>query len=242
MIQNLIDVHFHLDHYKNHQQVYVGINERKQYTLCMTNSPGVYISCRRMYPETKYLKFALGFHPQEALLTENDLKNFMYLVDGTDYVGEIGLDFSKSDYMPPNKQCDYFERIMRASTKRNKLISVHLRKSEKEAISILKKYRPNKCIIHWFNGTADQLQQLVAVGCYFSINSNMINNRENKEKLCLIPKTRILIESDGPFTRIERRKYRYSDLLKVYELVARYYNEPNLIKVIYNNFRDILLK
>lgn len=63
MIQHLIDTHFHLDYYKEHQKIYDGINERKQYTLCMTNSPGVYISCKRIYPETKYLKFALGFHP-----------------------------------------------------------------------------------------------------------------------------------------------------------------------------------
>ena len=60
MIQHLIDTHFHLDYYKEHQKIYDGINERKQYTLCMTNSPGVYISCKRIYPETKYLKFALG--------------------------------------------------------------------------------------------------------------------------------------------------------------------------------------
>ena len=44
MIQHLIDTHFHLDYYKEHQKIYDGINERKQYTLCMTNSPGVYIS------------------------------------------------------------------------------------------------------------------------------------------------------------------------------------------------------
>ena len=39
MIQHLIDTHFHLDYYKEHQKIYDGINERKQYTLCMTNSP-----------------------------------------------------------------------------------------------------------------------------------------------------------------------------------------------------------
>ena len=48
MIQHLIDTHFHLDYYKEHQKIYDGINERKQYTLCMTNSPGVYISCKRI--------------------------------------------------------------------------------------------------------------------------------------------------------------------------------------------------
>ncbi len=242
MIRNLIDTHFHLDYYKNHEQVYKGINEKKQYTLCMTNSPGIYLSCKRIYPETKYLKFALGFHPQEDSLTENDLNNFMYLIDRTGYVGEIGLDFSKSNYMSSNKQCDYFAKIVKICTEKNKLMSVHLRKSEKEAISILEEYRPNKCIIHWFNGNTDQLQKLVDLGCYFSINSNMIINRNNKEKLYLIPKTKILIESDGPFTKVDNRKFMFNDLLRIYELVAEYYNEPDLIKIVYANFRDILLK
>lgn len=114
-----------------------------------------------------------------------------------------------------------------------KLMSVHLRRAEEEAISILKKYRPRRCIIHWFNGNGEQLQQLVDIGCYFSLNSNMVTNEKNKEKLYLIPKTRVLIESDGPFTKIDGKKYTFNNLIKIYELVARYYNEPDIIKMVY---------
>ena len=216
MIQHLIDTHFHLDYYKEHQKIYDGINERKQYTLCMTNSPGVYISCKRIYPETKYLKFALGFHPQDVSLKDADFYDFMQLVNTTNYVG--------------------------VCAEKDKLMSVHLRRAEEEAISILKKYRPRRCIIHWFNGNGEQLQQLVDIGCYFSLNSNMVTNEKNKEKLYLIPKTRVLIESDGPFTKIDGKKYTFNNLIKIYELVARYYNEPDIIKMVYANFRDILSK
>ena len=219
MIQHLIDTHFHLDYYKEHQKIYDGINERKQYTLCMTNSPGVYISCKRIYPETKYLKFALGFHPQDVSLKDADFYDFMQLVNTTNYVGEIGLDFSRQSYISRNKQCMYFEQIVRVCAEKDKLMSVHLRRAEEEAISILKKYRPRRCIIHWFNGNGEQLQQLY-----------------------LIPKTRVLIESDGPFTKIDGKKYTFNNLIKIYELVARYYNEPDIIKMVYANFRDILSK
>ena len=54
----LIDTHFHLDYYRNHAQLYKTINNLEQYTLCMTNSPGVFVSCKKIYRETKYLKFA----------------------------------------------------------------------------------------------------------------------------------------------------------------------------------------
>lgn len=232
----------HLDYYKEHQKIYDGINERKQYTLCMTNSPGVYISCKRIYPETKYLKFALGFHPQDVSLKDADFYDFMQLVNTTNYVGEIGLDFSRQSYISRNKQCMYFEQIVRVCAEKDKLMSVHLRRAEEEAISILKKYRPRRCIIHWFNGNGEQLQQLVDIGCYFSLNSNMVTNEKNKEKLYLIPKTRVLIESDGPFTKIDGKKYTFNNLIKIYELVARYYNEPDIIKMVYANFRDILSK
>lgn len=73
-------------------------------------------------------------------------------------------------------------------------------------------------------------------------NSNMVTNEKNKEKLYLIPKTRVLIESDGPFTKIDGKKYTFNNLIKIYELVARYYNEPDIIKMVYANFRDILSK
>lgn len=242
MIQYLIDTHFHLDHYKEHQKIYAGINERKQYTLCMTNSPGVYRSCKRIYPETKYLKFALGFHPQEISLNETDFYDFMQLVNETNYVGEVGLDFSRQSYISRNKQCMYFEKIVKVCAEKNKLMSVHLRRAEKEAISILKEYRPCRCIIHWFNGNRNQLQQLLDIGCFFSINSNMVTNEKSKEKLYLIPKTRILIESDGPFTKIGEKKYTFNDLAKIYGLVAGYYNEPDIIKIVHDNFRSILLR
>lgn len=206
------------------------------------SAAGVYISCKRIYPETKYLKFALGFHPQDVSLKDADFYDFMQLVNTTNYVGEIGLDFSRQSYISRNKQCMYFEQIVRVCAEKDKLMSVHLRRAEEEAISILKKYRPRRCIIHWFNGNGEQLQQLVDIGCYFSLNSNMVTNEKNKEKLYLIPKTRVLIESDGPFTKIDGKKYTFNNLIKIYELVARYYNEPDIIKMVYANFRDILSK
>lgn len=43
--------------------------------------------------QTKYLKFALGFHPQETSLNETDFYNFIQLINETNYVGEVGLDF-----------------------------------------------------------------------------------------------------------------------------------------------------
>ena len=91
-MMNLIDTHFHLDHYRNYFEIAKTITELEQYTICVTNSPGIFLSCKNLIPETKYLKFAIGFHPQETTLGGREIKDFMRLISSTNYVGEIGLD------------------------------------------------------------------------------------------------------------------------------------------------------
>jgi TatD DNase family protein len=78
-MSRLIDTHFHLDHYRNHAMLFNKINELKHYTLCMTNNPGVFLSCKSMYPETKYIKFALGAHPYE-INNSSIIKEFEYCI------------------------------------------------------------------------------------------------------------------------------------------------------------------
>lgn len=238
---NLIDTHFHLDHYRNYGEIANIITGLKQYTLCVTNSPGVFLSCKKMIPETKYLRFAIGFHPLEKELKENDLRDFIRLLAKTNYVGEIGLDFTKSSYMDRETQIRSFDRIVEKCTSENKLMTVHIRKAEAEAIEIIKRYAPRKCIIHWFTGTEKQIDELLELGCYMSVNSNMVISRYNSKYL-RIPADRILIESDGPYTKIEGKKYTPDMLSQSYQIISRFFDIPNLGTIVSSNFRTILEK
>ena len=58
----------------------------------------------------------------------------------------------------------------------------------------------------------------------------------------MIPKTKILIESDGPFSKVDGKKYSVEFLYRIYEEIARFYNEPDMINIVYSNFKDILMK
>ncbi len=49
-MRGLIDTHFHLDMYRNYEEVFHYLEKEKQYTLCMTNSPGVFMSCKDLFP------------------------------------------------------------------------------------------------------------------------------------------------------------------------------------------------
>lgn len=242
MIKNLIDTHFHLDHYRNYMDIAVKITELKQYTICVTNSPGVFLSCKNLVSETQYLKFAIGFHPQDKNLSNRELQDFMRLINRTNYVGEIGLDFTNaSSYMPKPQQLYCFEEIVRKCALQNKLMTIHVRGAEPEAISVLKKYAPKKMIIHWFTGDEECLRRLVEIGCYFSINSNMVVGK-NKEKYLLVPKDRILIESDGPYTKIVGKNFDPSFLCQSYEMIGEFFNNSNLCADVFDNFNSLLSK
>ncbi|MEG0577735.1 MAG: TatD family hydrolase [Bacilli bacterium] len=239
-MEKLIDTHFHLDFYRNHNLVYEQINELNQYTLCMSNSPGVYVSCKHMYKETKYLKFALGFHPQNSDLTDEDFDYFIQLFYCADYIGEVGLDFTKKNSNSIQFQVNAFDTIVKLCSQYNKLISVHLRKSEEEAIRIIRKYNPKKCIIHWYNGSEKNLLELIELGCYFSINTNMIN--KVSPIISMIPTSRLLVESDGPFTKVNNQKYEVQYLSDVHKLIEKKLGVTDIANIVYWNFKRILEK
>ena len=238
---NLIDTHFHLDHYRNYQEIAHRITELKQYTICVTNSPGVFLSCKKTIPETKYMKFAIGFHPLEASNGTTSLKDFFLLLNQTNYVGEIGLDYSKSAKVSRETQILNLEAIVAQCSNENKMMTIHIRGAEKDAIEVIRKYNPKKCIVHWFTGNENQLIDLLELGCYISINSNMVLSKRNR-KYFVIPSDRILIESDGPYTRIEGKRFAPDLLKQSYKLISDFYDIPDLVSIVHSNFKTILEK
>lgn len=234
-MQGLIDTHFHLDMYRNYEELHGYIDQEKQYTLCVTNSPRVFLSCKKMFEESKYIRFALGFHPLEGELKKKDLDDFMHLLSQTEYVGEIGLDFSRKAGMSKDKQMEYFDRIVEVCAKKNKIMSVHIRGAEKEALQIIDRWRPRRCVLHWFTGSLQQ--EFVELGCYFSINANMLRNMD---RINAVPRGRILVESDGPYSKVDGKRYQPNYLPREYELIAKALEEPDLIKIVYSNFKTLL--
>lgn len=238
-MSNLIDTHFHLDHYRNYMELVEKINTLRQYTICVTNSPGVFLSCKNMFQETQYLKFAIGFHPLEESLSQDDLKDFMLLLDRTNYVGEIGVDFSWLSPQNRDFRLEAFEKIVSKCTTTNKLMTVHSRGAEKEILDIIKRYKTKRCIMHWYTGAEKYIDEFLDAGCYFSVNSNMVDSKSNS-KYRSIPKDRLLIESDGPYTRVDGKKYTPELLQSSYEKIAQFFNDRDLVQTVYNNFKAIL--
>lgn len=236
----LIDTHFHLDFYKNHSQIYSQINKLEQYTLCVTNSPGVFLSCLKLYPETKFIKFALGFHPKEILTNKLSIRDFRQCINRTNYIGEVGVDLSAKFADSEKIQLENFTKVMELAKQYNKLTSIHVRSAENKVIEVIDRIRPQKCIIHWFNGNEEQLNELIKLECYFSLNTHMISSQKKIDIINSIPKDKILIESDGPFTKVNKRIYSPDLLASVYTTIESSLQINGLKDIAYNNFKSLL--
>ncbi|MBQ9070195.1 MAG: TatD family hydrolase [Clostridia bacterium] len=238
----LIDSHFHLDYYKNHSYWYSKINELQQYTLCVTNSPEIFHSCRRMYPETEYVRFALGYNPKSIFSVPFSRNAFMHELNYARYIGEVGLDFSKQFVETKTKQLEIFDYICHISSSFGKVMSIHLKKSEMEALEILERNNIKKAILHWYSGNDALIEKFVEIGCYFSVNGSMCASSSGQKIISQIPTQRLLIESDGPFSKVSSARYTPVMLGDVYAQVESITKCLNLKEVVYNNFATLLKK
>ena len=72
-----------------------------------------------------------------------------------------------------------------------------------------------------------------------SVNSNMVVSK-SRDKYLGIPKDRILVESDGPFTKVAGKKYVPDLLQQSYQLISEFYGLNGFSTIVMNNFRRLL--
>lgn len=70
----------------------------------------------------------------------------------------------------------------------------------------------------------------------------MLNSKRVRYIISKIPLERILVETDGPFTRYGKEQITPDRLQDVYTSLSKLLNVENFDKVIFNNFKDILLE
>ena len=236
----LIDTHFHLDFYREHRYWYDQINAMKQYTLCVTNSPEIYCACKKIYSETRYVKFALGYNPQVCSEMVLSRQAFLSELAKAKYIGEVGLDFSPKHIGTKIKQVDAFEFICRSVAGSSKLLTVHSRNAEKDVFDIMARNEIKRAIIHWYTGNLENMQKFIRAGYYFSVNSNMCTTSRGKRIISEIPLDKILVESDGPFTKVRTHKYNPVNLQDIYSILAATISVQNIENRVYENFNRLL--
>lgn len=195
----IIDAHCHYDMMDDPLGYIEKEEKRGNIILGMTNLPSHFQQGIGYIQKLRYVRLALGCHPQlvdEALL---ELSLFDELVNKTSYIGEIGLDFSCEYADTREKQIHVLRHILTIINGQKKIISVHSRKAEKELLDLLIEYDIKNVIFHWYSGPISLIPRILEKGYYFSVNEAMLMTNHGQQILKNIPKDRILTETDAPF-------------------------------------------
>src|ERR1700722_12460886 len=56
-------------------------------------------------------------------------------------------------------------------------------------------------VLHWFSGSQQDLDRAEKLGCWFSVGPAMLRSAKGKRLAELMPRDRLLTETDAPFAR-----------------------------------------
>jgi TatD DNase family protein len=242
----LVDFHCHLDLYPDLSAAVRRSEEQGIFTLAVTTTPRAWSRNEALAAPTKYVRAALGLHPQLIAQHSHELELFESLLPRTRYVGEIGLDAGPRFYKSIDQQKLIFERIVKlCAAARDKVISVHSVRAIKSVLDIIERGMPpshGRVVLHWFTGSHAEAQRAVNLGLYFSINMEMLLDPKRRNLIKVIPIERLLTETDGPFTQIEGRQSEPGDVRFAVDGLAQLHNLPveTMRAQIANNLRQIL--
>jgi TatD DNase family protein len=240
---HLVDTHSHIDEYDNPESVVAEAEASGIYTIAVTNLPSAYEQIESLLQGRKYLRPALGLHPQNVWRYHFMVARMWRLLDRTRYVGEIGLDYSTSDKADRQVQRYVFDQILeRCSSTGDKVLTVHSRHAAADVISAIGQDFPGKVILHWFTGSKRQLERASSYGFYFSINPAMMRSKRGASLIPMIPLDRLLTESDGPYVKVNGCQAHPRDTKIVIHAIASMLkaDREEITELIQDNFRSLV--
>lgn len=200
----LVDFHCHLDLYPDFEELVEESERLGIFTLAVTTTPRSWARNRKLASPTKHVRAALGLHPQLVAEHWREIDLWESLLGETRYVGEVGLDAGPRYYASMDRQTEIFRRILRRCAEaENKILSIHSVRTAGKVLDLIEEEVPRgraKFVFHWFTGSTSEARRAAKLGCYFSINSQMLSNDRGRALVASMPIDRILTETDGPFT------------------------------------------
>lgn len=202
-----VDAHCHFDLFPNPRQILQEAERNQIYSIAVTNTPSVFEPMRRLTDGLKYVRPAIGLHPELALQRASELPIFARLISKTMYVGEVGLDY-KVVAKPSEraKQRAVFQTILEHCNKAGgRILTIHSRRADADVIAAVRECRPGPFILHWYSGSLKAMKAGIQDGAFFSVNAAMIRSDRGQRLIRAMPGDRVLTESDGPFVAIRGR-------------------------------------
>jgi TatD DNase family protein len=199
----VIDLHCHLDLYPDPAQVVEACKARGLYVLSVTTTPSAWEVTASLAESAPRISTALGLHPQVAHERLTELALFERLLPRTRYVGEIGLDGAPEFLTHMDAQRTVFDHVLRACSRvGGRILSIHSRRAAGAVLDAVEAHpQAGVPVLHWFSGARRELDRAIRLGCWFSVGPAMLRGDRGRALASLMPRDRVLTESDGPFAQ-----------------------------------------
>lgn len=243
---SLVDFHCHLDLYPDLRSAIAACEQARVFTLAVTTTPKAWPRNYELASKTRYVRAALGLHPQLVSARAHELALWEELLPRTRYVGEVGLDAGPRFFRSFEKQKEIFGRVLQLCAKAGgKIVSVHSVRSVRTVLDMIEANFPasrGRVVLHWFTGTKSEARRAVQLGCYFSINREMVRNERHQAVVAQLPLDRLLTETDGPFTQIDGRSTHPADVRFAHDAIASLRGETSeaLSRLVIANLKQLL--
>jgi TatD DNase family protein len=240
-IPRFVDYHCHLDLYPDYIDQFSICTQRQIATLAVTTTPRAWPRNRELAASSPFVRVGLGFHPQLVAKHAGEFPLFQKYFAETRFIGEVGLDASPQHYKSYSAQKEIFEQILNLSASHgDKILSVHSVRATRDVLGLIERELPpgrSRVVLHWFGGTKSEGEWAAKLGCYFSINGEMLTKNARRAVVATLPLNRILTESDGPFTNTLNEPSKPTDIPLVIKLLRSVFDrdeEELRIKIVAN--------
>ena len=209
MLPALVDFHCHLDLFPDPVSAVSDAENAGIYTLTVTTTPKAWPRNRDLTKDTKYVRAALGLHPQLVAERAAELSLWEEYLPQARYIGEVGLDAGPRYFRSLDLQKQVFTQILQKCAEAGgKVLTVHSVRTATVVLDLIESHlarQQGQIVLHWFSGSTSEARRAIDLGCYFSINSAMLSNDRGRKLVAALPPDRLLTETDAPFTKVRER-------------------------------------
>ena len=224
------DFHCHVDLHANPPNLIQKFEEHAIVVLAVTTTPKAWPQNQKWTAKNHYVYSAVGLHPELVGERYDELALLEDYMDGTRLVGEIGLDGSPHHRKSWERQIEVFSRVLkRANDLGDRVLSIHSRRAANQVVDMMADCTSvNRVlpILHWYSGSKSTAKKAIEHGCYFSINLRMLRSEAGRGLVDSLPKERLLIETDAPFSSLEDPKFDPLLSIEAAEQLARLKGMP----------------
>lgn len=213
----MIDMHCHLDLYKDPIALLPEVQKRCRYVLAVTTSPRAWEKTKQVFAGIDCVQVALGLHPEILSSKMNEIDMLLSNIRHCKYIGEVGIDGSEQYKSSFLAQKDLFRDVILTAEKcGGRIISIHSRNATKDVLDIVESNMAfSTPILHWFSGTMEEVERANALGCWFSVSPAMLSGKKGRNLVSRMPLSKILPETDAPFTERRGAPYMPWEAIKV---------------------------